>query len=152
MVKISALAATALAMSAAPSSAFTPVPTSKAATTELHMTNNGAAKAIGSSMVAASIMLSTVITPDAAIAAADFDADFGPTSSLIAGKSGGRAGGRSSSSTMRSSPPSTSSSRSSTTTINRTTVIQAPAATAPVIVAPPPVVVGSPLGYSPFAP
>jgi hypothetical protein len=151
MVKYSAFAAT-LALMVAPSAAFAPAPLSTKASTELLMAkNNDVSKAIGSSMVAASLLLSSVLTPDAAIAASssfDVGADFGPTSSLISARSGGRGGGRSSASSMRAPPPRPSQ---SSTTINRTTVIQAAPAPS-VIVAPSPVMMGGGFGYSPFTP
>ena len=142
--------ATALVVSIAQSSAFAPVSSNNVQqpSTQLRMmSNDDVTKTIGSSMVAASLFVSSIFTPEAAIAASD-NFDFGASSSLIAAKSGGRAGGRSSASTMKSSPPPRPS--QSTTTINRTTVIQAPAA--PVVVAPPPVVVGGGFGYNPFMP
>ena len=144
--------ATALVASIAQSAAFAPVSSNNVQqpSTQLRMmSNDDVTKTIGSSMVAASLFVSSIFTPEAAIAATSDNFDFGASSSLIAAKSGGRAGGRSSASTMRSSPPPRPSSQS-TTTINRTTVIQAPAA--PVVVAPPPVVVGGGYGYNPFMP
>ena len=145
MVKLSALTVAIAATSIAPSLAFAPVAPSTKPCTSLHMTTDDVTKKVGSTMVAASLMLSNVFTPDAAIASPSDNFDFGPSSSLIAARSGGRAGGRSS---YRAPPPSRSA-----TTINRTTVING---RGPAVIAAPPVVMGgygySPLGYSPFAP
>ncbi len=146
MVKFS-IVATALALSLTQSAAFAPNTRNniQPTTTELRMSNDDVTKTVGSSMVAASLFFSAAFTPADAFAVEQSAFDFGPSSELIAAKSGGRAGGRSSASTMRSSAPPSRPPSQSTTTINRTTVIQAPAA--PVVVAPPPVVVGGGFGY-----
>ena len=101
-------------------------------------------KIASASTIASAVLLSNVLSPDAAFAAASSQQDsfdFG-SDNVIAARSGGRAGGRSSAAARPSSSPSRSAPSGGTTTIYRTNTI----------VAPPPVVVGSPFGYSPFTP
>ena len=132
-VLLAVVAATGLSNS----NAFAPTTSYSQSTTALAMKPDFG-KIASASVIASAVLLSNVISPDAAFAQDSID--FG-SDNIIAARSGGRAGGRSSARpAARSAAPSSGGS----TTIYRTNTI----------VAPPPVVVGSPFGYgySPFAP
>ena len=115
--------------------------TDVSSSTALNMMNvdGVATKKAAGSFLAASFLVSNLAFAAPAFAADDNMVDFGGSSQVIAGRSGGRAGGRSSA--ARAPSRSAAPSRSSSRVIERTTVIrQAPPvySSPSVIVAPPP--------------
>eukprot|EP00568_Trieres_chinensis_P010184 CAMPEP_0183293790 /NCGR_PEP_ID=MMETSP0160_2-20130417/2348_1 /TAXON_ID=2839 ORGANISM="Odontella Sinensis, Strain Grunow 1884" /NCGR_SAMPLE_ID=MMETSP0160_2 /ASSEMBLY_ACC=CAM_ASM_000250 /LENGTH=229 /DNA_ID=CAMNT_0025454973 /DNA_START=73 /DNA_END=762 /DNA_ORIENTATION=+ len=93
-------------------------------------------------VVSAALVAGLLSVPDAALASSS--PDFGGTSTVLAGRSGGRAGGRAGSGGVGGrSAAYRGGGGSSRTVINRSTYI----APGPAIVAPPPVIGVSPFGY-----
>merc|ERR1719276_294763 len=105
------------------SSAFAPSRASSQTTTGLAMKHDFG-KIVSASAIASAVLLSNVISPDAALAQDSID--FG-SNNVVAARSGGRAGGRSSggyrpSSSARMAAPRSSS--GGTTTIYRTNTLR----------------------------
>jgi uncharacterized membrane protein len=114
-------------------SAFSSLPdVARPSKTALQMKNDG--KKVAASFLTAAFIATNVFAVDAAFAVNDFD--FGGSTEIVAGRSGGRGGGRA------SRAPSRSSYSAPTRTIERTTIIQQPSYTPSIVV--------SPFGYNPL--
>jgi uncharacterized membrane protein len=116
-------------------SAFSSLPdAARPQKTALQMKNDG--KKVAASFLTAAFIATNVFAVDAAFATDDFD--FGGSTEIVAGRSGGRGGGRASRAPSRSSY----SAPAPTRTIERTTIIQQPSYTPSIVV--------SPFGYNPY--
>uniref|UniRef100_A0A7S4NGA3 Uncharacterized protein n=1 Tax=Odontella aurita TaxID=265563 RepID=A0A7S4NGA3_9STRA len=145
-----------LAACASPAAAFAPSTTgsnSRAAQTSLAAEparSNDGGKQFAAAVVASTYLLSGLaFGAEAALADSYSTPDFGGTTTVLAGKSGGRAGGRVASggpgNARTAGPPSVSSRSTNTVTNTHTTVIQQ----APVVVQQPTVVMAPPMYSSP---